>query len=144
MKHACMLCLLIATLVSACGNHAAAPSPAAPKADAGALARADAVPLSVVRICGKRPDDRPGMNCIPPVLSEQNRPACRAEGMDIDGKDIGGACCPGLSAVAATGPGSAGCTRIAPPSIQVCVRCGDGVCGAGENRCNCPKDCGAP
>jgi len=24
---------------------------------------------------------------------------------------------------------------------QVCVNCGDGECGFGENRCNCPEDC---
>jgi hypothetical protein len=23
-----------------------------------------------------------------------------------------------------------------------CVKCGDGVCGPGENFCNCPADCG--
>lgn len=142
MKRACML-FLIGMLVLACGDRAAVPSPPVPVADVSAPARSDSVAVSAVRICGKRADDRPGMNCIPPLLAEPNRPACRGEGMDIDGKDIGGACCPGLSAVAATGPGGAGCTRIAPPSVQVCVRCGDGTCGAGENRCNCPKDCGA-
>ncbi len=28
-----------------------------------------------------------------------------------------------------------------PPSILICVDCGDGVCGQGENRCICPEDC---
>lgn len=23
----------------------------------------------------------------------------------------------------------------------ICVRCGDGKCGNGENKCNCPEDC---
>ena len=26
-------------------------------------------------------------------------------------------------------------------SSFVCARCGDGSCGTGENKCNCPKDC---
>ena len=29
----------------------------------------------------------------------------------------------------------------APPSILVCVTCGDGTCGAGESPCNCAADC---
>jgi hypothetical protein len=24
---------------------------------------------------------------------------------------------------------------------QMCARCGDGVCGIGENQCNCKQDC---
>lgn len=23
----------------------------------------------------------------------------------------------------------------------ICTKCGDGICGKGENKCNCPKDC---
>jgi hypothetical protein len=28
-----------------------------------------------------------------------------------------------------------------PPSLMVCVDCGDGACGEGENHCICPDDC---
>jgi eight-cysteine-cluster-containing protein len=24
---------------------------------------------------------------------------------------------------------------------SVCTKCGDGICGKGENKCNCPEDC---
>lgn len=24
---------------------------------------------------------------------------------------------------------------------QICINCGDGICGTGENKCNCPQDC---
>lgn len=70
MKRACMLCILIGMLVSACGDHAAVPSPSVQRAAASAPASSDSVPVSAVRVCGKRADDRPGMNCIPAVLAE--------------------------------------------------------------------------
>ena len=28
------------------------------------------------------------------------------------------------------------------PAMEICIKCGDGVCGSGENKCNCPQDCG--
>jgi hypothetical protein len=34
-----------------------------------------------------------------------------------------------------------GCDDVGPPSILVCLRCGDGVCGTAENYCNCAADC---
>ena len=27
------------------------------------------------------------------------------------------------------------------PAKETCIKCGDGICGAGENKCNCPQDC---
>lgn len=75
--------------------------------------------------------------------------ACIADGGDIEGKVICAVCCSGQDArepmVETTdsydgypegcGPGAG------PPDILVCVTCGDGVCGAGENKCVCPEDC---
>jgi hypothetical protein len=74
---------------------------------------------------------------------------CVPAGGEIEGKVICALCCDGLverePMVETTqvfdgypegcGPGPA------PPSILVCVACGDGVCGEGENRCVCPEDC---
>jgi len=34
---------------------------------------------------------------------------------------------------------------IAIPDLTFnCIKCDDGNCGPGENRCNCPEDCGSP
>ena len=53
---------------------------------------------------------------------------------------IGGKHCKiGLTKVLAQSPLANG-TCITPLSILVCLRCGDGICGKGENFCNCSKD----
>jgi hypothetical protein len=31
----------------------------------------------------------------------------------------------------------------APGANFICIKCGDGICGSGENKCNCPQDCGS-
>ncbi len=36
-----------------------------------------------------------------------------------------------------------GCAPQAPPSLFICVNCGDHICGPGENPCACPGDCPA-
>jgi hypothetical protein len=75
---------------------------------------------------------------------------CVSPGEELEGKVICAFCCDGGEArepmVETTetydgypkgcGPGDQ------PPSLLVCVVCGDGVCGEGENRCVCPEDCG--
>ena len=41
-------------------------------------------------------------------------------------------------------PDSDGGTCSTPFNLdptRICTRCGNGQCGAGENRCNCPADC---
>lgn len=50
-------------------------------------------------------------------------------------------CFPGLKAVPdAHGTGGKNCA-YPMCSCYVCVRCGNGICGKGENACNCPEDC---
>jgi len=55
-------------------------------------------------------------------------------------------CCPGLTAVEDTFPVETPeppgwyCEGFDCPCF-VCTACGDGVCGPGENGCNCPQDC---
>ena len=75
--------------------------------------------------------------------------ACTPGGGEYEGKVICALCCDGLTATepmvetteiydgypAGCGPGPE------PVSFLVCVACGDGVCGEGENRCVCPADC---
>ncbi len=68
---------------------------------------------------------------------------CVEAGGTLEGKDICATCCPGLTRTGREAPmGDAGaCEDEGPPSLLVCVACGDGTCGAGENPCNCPADC---
>jgi hypothetical protein len=68
----------------------------------------------------------------------------------FEGKVAGAQCCEGLVVASqdvetdevidgyppGCGPGTA------PPSVMICLECGNGVCEAGENRCNCATDCG--
>ncbi len=50
-------------------------------------------------------------------------------------------CCPGLVKVPCDKPDEQGeCQMCAGASF--CTYCGDGECGKGENKCNCPSDCG--
>ena len=68
---------------------------------------------------------------------------CVAAGGTLEAKDICSICCPGLSRIELDAPSADGgaCESAAPPSLFVCAACGDGTCGRGENRCNCPADC---
>ena len=68
------------------------------------------------------------------------RGQCIAEGGGFDGKDSCALCCPGLIR------GNIACVD-SPDFVAsgfVCILCGDGVCGAAEDECNCPADCPAP
>jgi len=75
--------------------------------------------------------------------------ACRAEGSQISGKVPCSFCCTGLQASqiytltdAVVDGYPKGCgPSSTPPDLMVCIRCGDGTCGAAENRCSCPADC---
>ena len=70
-----------------------------------------------------------------------------------EGKDGGGGavskldvldCCQGLKKISADI--SADAEGVCRPRIDggvVCAKCGDGKCGIGENKCNCPSDCSA-
>lgn len=79
------------------------------------------------------------------------RRRCAQQGESVEGKDVCAHCCEGLDRVAPLAPSSEqfpsessfppGCGPAASDSLFVCVRCGDGVCGAGENACLCPGDC---
>ena len=53
-------------------------------------------------------------------------------------------CCPGLTQIYDTWPeysdGDYSCI-VNIVAGYVCTQCGDGICGIGENVCNCPEDC---
>lgn len=74
--------------------------------------------------------------------------ACRGPGDSYDGKDICSLCCDGLQAASVLVPTMPGASDDCgppasgpPPGNLICIACGDGECGAGESRCNCPSDC---
>jgi len=78
---------------------------------------------------------------------------CRGAGERYEGKVICAHCFPGRVRLADIVPGNGepndslpeGCdSSRAPLSIGICLACGDGVCGTGENYCNCPADCPRP
>ena len=136
-----MQCLIVGLCIVACGKI----TPSTSQANAETTISASTLhsdPATREIICHHAPGKVPGMNCISAKLATRNNQPCRHEGQDVDGKDFGSTCCPGLTAIATSHPSNTGCTRSAPPSIQICSRCGDQICGVGENHCNCPQDCG--
>jgi hypothetical protein len=110
--------------------------------------------LPNTRICCGQPDDRPGINCSNRDDIERNLANCVREGEYLDARFVhfGKLCCEGLQmaeglyptdAGSSSEPGiPAGCASVSPlQNVKVCAKCGDGVCGPGENRCNCLSDC---
>lgn len=69
--------------------------------------------------------------------------ACVQEGEKIDlmsGSEL--ECCEGLKGVADLYfDETIGKCQVGGDELSVCVKCGDSVCGIGENKCNCPEDC---
>lgn len=53
------------------------------------------------------------------------------------------ACCSGLTSISNAQLSSAGTCVATSNGASFCTYCGNGVCGSGENKCNCPKDCPA-
>jgi hypothetical protein len=49
-------------------------------------------------------------------------------------------CCDGLTAIGCDAPDELGFCQPCDGAFY-CAYCGNGICGLGENECNCPKDC---
>jgi len=64
---------------------------------------------------------------------------CVGLGESAPGPMSGMVCCGDLDQMDAMAPDGDGC--LAVPGF-VCVKCGDGICGPGENFCICSGDCG--
>ncbi len=81
-----------------------------------------------------------------PGETEQNCPDCvNATGCVGEGGSYaagsGQSCCEGLEAIGCKAPDSNGaCPQTECTNRIICTDCGDGQCGFGENKCNCP-DC---
>jgi len=69
---------------------------------------------------------------------EETKPACAKEG---EKSYFGNPSCCDLPAIPNTKVIDGQCSVPVPDGSQICANCGDGSCGVGENRCNCPKDC---
>ena len=79
---------------------------------------------------------------------------CNPEGEIYSAHELNPSCCHGLTNVNLMFEPSDdyegddlpdGCgVGDAPPSIMICIACGDGTCGESEHHCNCPEDCAAP
>jgi hypothetical protein len=65
---------------------------------------------------------------------------CVAEGGSVAVIPNAPACCAGLGKVPCDAPDAEGQCQSCD-GASVCVACGDGQCGLGENPCNCPADC---
>lgn len=81
--------------------------------------------------------------CIPDV------PVCVTEGnwgSRIDSNENNDHCCAGLGEIADNVPDGDGNCRDTQEIAEgfICAFCGNGLCGPGENYCNCPDDCAAP
>lgn len=56
-------------------------------------------------------------------------------------REIISECKPGMVPIPANSYSKIGC-MYPLCSSYICTKCGDGVCGKGENHCNCQVDCG--
>ncbi len=63
---------------------------------------------------------------------------CVPEGASMNSSDL--QCCQGLTAIGQCEMAGGDCACL-PCLCFVCTRCGNGICGPGENLCNCPQDC---
>ena len=70
---------------------------------------------------------------------------CAEEGESVSAVGSGGIeCCQGLSKISRSKIDSSGNCSIDCVGVSICAicaNCGNGICGLGENKCNCPEDC---
>lgn len=83
-------------------------------------------------------------DCPPPVSSSSRSSSsapCALEGEIISEGNMR-QCCSGLLSMPSLTPVNGQCPDISLSSI--CTKCGNGICGTGENYCNCATDCPRP
>ncbi|TFG35950.1 MAG: VWA domain-containing protein, partial [Parcubacteria group bacterium] len=66
---------------------------------------------------------------------------CILEGESGAVVPAGPSCCEGLTQIGCSAPVLGGCSDCV--GAFYCTMCGNGICGSGENECNCPQDCKA-
>jgi hypothetical protein len=96
-------------------------------------------------ICCGRPDELPNLSCID--LSDGGTEFgdfehCLSQGQGFDARQVGAACCDGLSIIEPTFKvdGKVDCNAVFG-SHRLCSACGNGNCEDVETVCNCPGDC---
>lgn len=88
-------------------------------------------------------------NSMPPnyIYGLRCESDCACAKVGEEGDVFGKKCCSGLIPVPINvEPINGACLEIYPPygTQFLCIKCGDSICGAKENKCNCPEDCGEP
>ncbi len=66
---------------------------------------------------------------------------CFEEGVEYDPSENNVGCCPGLNAVYKVYVDDSGGCSSSSNAKKICVKCPNGICGPGENYCNCSQDC---
>jgi len=85
-------------------------------------------------------------DCICPTptgvqITPTPTPTCTPEGKSMPVYP-GYQCCSGLTAISTAKLDASGnCPTNPPIGASVCAKCGNKICGPGENKCNCPQDC---
>ncbi len=79
-------------------------------------------------------------NC-PADCTGEEPPECVAEGESKAVVPDAPECCEGLQPISCGGPAEDGSCDTPCVGASICAKCGDGTCGTGENKCNCPADC---
>lgn len=100
----------------------------------------------IIYTCGPIPTPTPTPTPSPPPSPTPTASpiACVPEGQTMPVYP-GYRCCEGLTAISTAKPDGNGNCPIQPPlGASVCTKCGNNICGPGENKCNCPKDCLEP
>jgi len=74
-------------------------------------------------------------------LDSGDTEGCTKEGEDFVERD--GECCSGLKAITGNYRESLDgeCMALDMMQTSICAKCGNNICGPGEDKCNCPEDC---
>ncbi len=100
-------------------------------------------------MCPMSPACEEGKPCVQGCLSPKcingkciSQPqTCVGEGQKIKWDDYTSECCRGLNKINDPSGFSDDCNAMILSNGNVCAKCGDGNCGLGESKCNCPRDC---
>ena len=130
----------------ACGLDMGVGDAGRPDGGPGDGGRPDAAGPDGGRPDGGRPDvGRPDLGrpdaAVDPDATAPDAAVCAAEGASVPVVPNALACCPGLSPIGCDRPDGQGMCPGGCDGATICARCGDGICGPGENLCNCAVDC---
>ena len=94
-------------------------------------------------VCGTGENKCNCADCTQPIVNQpvinQPKTNCLKEG-EIYGTGYAEDCCSGLNKIPNVFKTGTECS-VSNGETAICAYCGNGVCGTGENQCNCPADC---